>query len=46
MPKRLQYVALANPLSYAVDAIRSLLLTGDYSNLSLDILILFTPWRY
>jgi ABC-type multidrug transport system permease subunit len=40
MPKWLQTVAQANPLSYAVDAIHALLLTGDYSNISTDITIL------
>ncbi len=40
MPKWLQYVAIANPLSYAVNALRSLLLTGDYSSLPQDILVL------
>jgi ABC-2 type transport system permease protein len=40
MPKWLQTIALANPLSYAVDAIRALLLTGDYSNVPTDITVL------
>jgi ABC-2 type transport system permease protein len=37
MPTWLKYVAYVNPLSYVVDALRSLLLTGDYSNLPLDM---------
>ena len=37
MPKWLQYVAMVNPVSYTVDAMRAMLLTGDYSNLPLDI---------
>jgi len=41
MPGWLQSIAAYNPLSYVVDAIRSMLLTGDYSGLPLDILVLF-----
>ena len=37
MPKWLQYVSEVNPLSYVVDAMRSMILTGVYSNLPLDI---------
>jgi ABC-2 type transport system permease protein len=37
MPVWLQYVSKYNPLSYVVDAMRSMLLTGDYSGLPLDI---------
>ncbi len=40
MPVWLQYVSIANPLSYVVDAIRSMLLTGAYGNLLIDILAL------
>lgn len=40
MPPWLQVIAVANPLSYAVDALRAMLLTGDYTNLPFDILIL------
>lgn len=40
MPVWLQYVSIANPLSYVVDAIRSMLLTGSYGNLLIDILAL------
>jgi ABC-2 type transport system permease protein len=38
MPKWLQYVSMVNPVSYSVDAMRSMLLTGDYSNPGIDIL--------
>ena len=43
MPVVLQQIAMFNPLSYIVDAVRCLLVTGDFSNLLLDIgvLILF-----
>ena len=37
MPRWLQYVAEVNPLSYIVDAMRSMLLTGDYSQVPADI---------
>lgn len=40
MPVWLQYVSVANPLSYVVDAIRSMLLSGNYSNLPVDALAL------
>jgi ABC-2 type transport system permease protein len=40
MPVWLQYVSKYNPLSYVVDAMRSMLLTGDYSGLPVDILVL------
>ncbi len=40
MPVWLQYISKFNPLSYGVDAIRSMLLTGDYSELPVDILAL------
>ncbi|MGI0046109.1 MAG: ABC transporter permease [Nitrosotalea sp.] len=40
MPLWLQYVSIANPLSYVVDAIRSMLLTGNYENLPIDMLAL------
>lgn len=39
MPAWLQGVAIANPLSYVVDALRSLLLTGNYSQLPTDLLV-------
>jgi ABC-2 type transport system permease protein len=37
MPKWLQYVSEVNPLSYVVDAMRSMILTGVYSQVPLDI---------
>jgi ABC-2 type transport system permease protein len=40
MPIWLQYVAVVNPLSYVVDAMRSMLLTGDYAKLPVDIFAL------
>ena len=40
MPAWLQVIAKYNPLSYVVDAMRSMLLTGDFSNLPLDIFVL------
>jgi ABC-2 type transport system permease protein len=40
MPMWLRYIAYVNPLSYVVDALRSLLVTGDYSGLPVDILAL------
>jgi ABC-2 type transport system permease protein len=40
MPVWLQYISKYNPLSYVVDAIRSMLLTGEYSDLPMDILVL------
>ncbi len=40
MPTWLQAISKYNPLSYVVDAVRSMLLTGDYSGLPLDILVL------
>ena len=41
MPTWLQYVSKFNPLSYVVDALRALLITGNYSNLPLDFAVLF-----
>jgi ABC-2 type transport system permease protein len=40
MPGWLQAIAVVNPLSYVVDALRSLLVTGDLSGLGVDLLIL------
>ncbi len=37
MPAWLQVLSRVNPLTYIVDALRSLLLTGDYSHLGTDI---------
>ncbi len=38
MPTWLQVIARGNPLSYIVDAMRALLVTGDLSTLPIDIL--------
>ncbi len=40
MPKVIQIVALGNPLSYVVDAVRSLMITGILSNLLLDLVVI------
>jgi ABC-2 type transport system permease protein len=40
MPPWLQTVSLFNPLSYVVDAVRAMILTGDYSNLAVDAVVL------
>jgi ABC-2 type transport system permease protein len=40
MPGWLKTVAVVNPLSYVVDALRSLLVTGDLSGLGMDVLII------
>jgi len=40
MPVWLQYVSKVNPLSYVVDAMRSMLLSGNYESLPIDILAL------
>jgi len=40
MPDWLQVISKYNPLTYVVDAIRSMLLTGDYSGVPIDILVL------
>jgi len=42
MPGWLQFVATINPLSYMVNGLRALLVTGDLSTLPSDIGILFT----
>ncbi|MDR3782321.1 MAG: ABC transporter permease [Candidatus Nitrosotalea sp.] len=40
MPVWLQYVSKVNPLSYVVDAMRAMLLSGSYENLPIDIFAL------
>jgi ABC-2 type transport system permease protein len=40
MPKWLQYISMVNPLSYVVDALRAMILTGNYSGVPLDIFAL------
>ena len=42
MPPWLQFIATINPLSYMVDGLRALLVSGDLSKLPLDLAILFT----
>jgi ABC-2 type transport system permease protein len=37
MPPALQYIAVLNPLTYAVDATRGLLISGDISVLAVDV---------
>jgi ABC-2 type transport system permease protein len=39
MPAWLQGIATLNPLSYVVDALRAMLLTGNYANLPLDFAV-------
>jgi len=41
MPDWLKAISIVNPLSYVVDAMRGLLVTGDLSSLPLDILAIF-----
>jgi ABC-2 type transport system permease protein len=38
MPQPLQYFSAVNPMSYVVDATRGLLITGDLTNLFIDII--------
>jgi len=40
MPDWLKVIARVNPLSYIVDATRSLLVTGDYSLIGIDMLVI------
>jgi ABC-2 type transport system permease protein len=40
MPAWLKVIAEFNPLSYVVDAMRSMMLTGDYSQVPLDIAVI------
>jgi len=37
MPLFLQYISRVNPMSYVVDAVRGLMITGDLSNILIDI---------
>lgn len=41
MPPWLQVVAYVNPLTYGVDILRALLLTGNMANVPLDLTVLF-----
>jgi ABC-2 type transport system permease protein len=38
MPKAIQYISMVNPVSYAVDALRGLMITGNLTGLPMDIL--------
>jgi ABC-2 type transport system permease protein len=40
MPSWLKVIAIGNPLSYVVDAIRAVLVTGDLSSIGIDILVI------
>jgi ABC-2 type transport system permease protein len=40
MPSWLKVIAIGNPLSYIVDATRSLLVTGDFSSMGIDMLVI------
>jgi len=40
MPTWLQTISVYNPLSYVVDCMRAMLLTGDYASLPVDLLVL------
>jgi ABC-2 type transport system permease protein len=42
MPAWLQTISVYNPLSYVVDGMRAMLLTGDYSGLPVDMLVLLS----
>ena len=37
MPQALQYFSAVNPMSYVVDATRGLMITGDLTNLLVDL---------
>lgn len=37
MPPALQFIAILNPLTYAVDAVRGLMIRGIVSNLAIDM---------
>jgi ABC-2 type transport system permease protein len=40
MPDWLKVIARGNPLSYIVDATRALLVTGDFSSIGIDMLVI------
>jgi ABC-2 type transport system permease protein len=40
MPGWLKVIAIGNPLSYVVDALRALLVTGDLSSIAIDMLVI------
>jgi len=37
MPEIMQWIALFNPMSYVLDAVRSLIITGNLSSLPADL---------
>ncbi|VVB63080.1 ABC-2 type transporter [uncultured archaeon] len=41
MPQILQYLAIFNPLTYAIDAVRSLVITGDLIVLDIAAIAIF-----
>lgn len=43
MPGWLKVIAIGNPLSYVVDALRALLVTGDLSSIAIDVLWIVVP---
>jgi ABC-2 type transport system permease protein len=40
MPPIMQKISLFNPMSYVVDAVRGLMISGDLSGLGLDLLVI------
>ena len=40
MPQALQYFSAVNPMSYVVDATRGLMITGDLTNLLVDLVVI------
>jgi len=38
MPDAVKYFSAVNPMSYVVDAVRGLMISGDLSNLPIDLL--------
>jgi len=40
MPVWLQYISKYNPLTYVIDAMRAMILTGDYSGIPVDMVVL------
>jgi hypothetical protein len=41
MPNWMQIISLLNPMSYAVDALRILMITGNFKHLVTDLLTIF-----
>jgi ABC-2 type transport system permease protein len=55
MPNWIKYIAMINPLTYIVNAIRTLMITNDFSQFPLDIgvivgstaiLVALASWRF